>query len=284
MGDDFPEGYVPFETVRESLPDPTGIRINEQIELETLILEGPEPTLVFIHGGLGSLWNPYVQLHTFHGHRKLLSYSLAGNGASSDRSRYSLSGHVKDLRRLIDKLGVAPPILHGWSYGTAVALEYAKKYPVEGLVLTGGGSHDLTPDLEKPLLRLVLKLRLYRLPVPSRILRTLAHRIGFHEEASGDLVKDFMKSNPLPDRRSAWLTVRDAFWGYDGREGIDRIDVPTLILQGSSDAVVPVNVARQTASELPQARLEVLKKAGHAAPVEKPAVYNNKLRNFMKSI
>jgi pimeloyl-ACP methyl ester carboxylesterase len=68
---------------------------------------------VFVHGGLGSLWNPYPQLAAFEGDHELVTYSLAGNGNSAVRPTQSLAGHVSDLRHLLDELQIEQPIVHG---------------------------------------------------------------------------------------------------------------------------------------------------------------------------
>ncbi|MCS3676278.1 pimeloyl-ACP methyl ester carboxylesterase [Salinibacter ruber] len=248
---EFPEGYVPFRQIHEELPDPELFSVSEAVTLEALHLPGPEPEIVFIHGGLGSLWNPFPQLYVFRGEQGLLTYALAGNGGSSTRPEQTIEGHVADLKNLTDRLGVDRPLVHGHSYGTAIAIEYAKEYPCRGVVLHAGGDHDLTPPWEKPLLQLFLALRLYRVFPETALMRALARWAACHEETPQDLVEDFLQSNPIPRRRSAWKTVTEAFWGYDGRPDIDRVEVPALVIHGPADRIVPMEVARGTARRLP---------------------------------
>lgn len=280
----FPSGYVPFDEARNSLPVPSSVCVAKSIELETVHVPGSDPALVFIHGGLGSLWNPYPQLATFMGEQELVTYSLAGNGNSSDRPSQSLDGHITDLVQLLDELGIDRPILHGHSYGTAIAIEYAKRHPTAGVILHAGGDHDLTPAWEKPLLRLFLALRLYRVPLDDALIRQLAYRVGFHEDTSPAVVEDFLRSNPLPHRRSAWETVTDAFWGYDGRPDINRIDAPTLVIHGPADGIVPLDVARWTANRIPESVFCRIERTGHVAMIERPAAYNTLIRALIETI
>ncbi|WP_415378928.1 alpha/beta fold hydrolase [Halosimplex sp. TS25] len=280
----YPPEYVPFEDVCRSLPTPRQVQVSDSVELETLHLTGPDPAIVFVHGGLGSLWNPYPQLAAFEGERELVAYSLAGNGNSTVRPTQSLAGHVSDLRQLLDELQIERPIVHGHSYGTAVAIEYAKRHPTAGVILHAGGDHDLTPAWEKPLLRLFLALRLYRIPVTDALIRQLAYTVGFHEETSRAVVEDFLQSNPLPHRRSAWTTVTDAFWGYDGRSDIDQLGMPTLVIHGPADGIVPVEVARDTANRIPGSVFCRLEGAGHVAMIERPAAYNTLIRALITAI
>lgn len=62
-----PAGYISFDRVRTTLPEPEPDEIFGGITLSALHLSGPAPALVFVHGGLGSLWNPYPQLHAYRG-------------------------------------------------------------------------------------------------------------------------------------------------------------------------------------------------------------------------
>ncbi|MDS0223229.1 alpha/beta hydrolase [Haloarcula sp. S1AR25-5A] len=280
----FPPGYVRFDDVSETLPEPTPVPVSESVELETLHLPGPDPAIVFVHGGLGSLWNPYPQLDAFEGPHELVTYALAGNGNSTMRQEQSLSGHVADLLNLLDELGITNPIIHGHSYGTALAIEYAKRHPTAGLVLHAGGDHDLTPAGEKPLLRLFLALRLYKIPANDALIRQLAYSVGFHEETPSVVVEDFLQSNPLPHRRSAWTTVTEAFWGYDGRPDIERVDAPTLVIHGPADGIVPIEVARGTARRIPESVFCRLQRTGHVAMIERPNAYNSLLEALIKTV
>lgn len=278
------EDYVSFRRVRNMLPEPRSIELPGEIALNTLHVPGPEPTLVFVHGGLGSLWNPYPQLHSFRGERGLLTYALAGNGESSGRPVQSIEGHVADLRHLLDWGGIEQPIVHGHSYGTAIAIEYAKRHSTSGLVLHGGGAYDLTPTWEKPLLWLFVACRLYRVLDREVLMRRLAEWAACHEDTPSAVVDDILRSNPMPRRRSAWRTVMEAFWGYDGRGDLDRVETPTLVLHGPADRVVPIEVARKTARRLPTAAFCHIERTGHMAMVERPTVYNRLLRALVRSI
>jgi len=279
-----PEGYVSFDRVQAALPEPTPVEISGDVTLNTLHVSGPAPALVFVHGGLGSLWNPYPQLHAFRGEQELLTYALAGNGESSDRPAQSIEGHVADLKHLLDAVGIERPILHGHSYGTAIAIEYAKRHPVRGLVLHAGGGHDLTPAWEKPLLRFFLALRLYRLLGQNALMGVLARWAACHDDTPAAVVDDILRSNPMPRRRSAWRTVTEAFWGYDGRDQLDRIEASTLVLHGPADRIVPIEVARETARRIPGAVFGRIERTGHVAMMERPALYNRLLRALVRSV
>lgn len=263
-----------FDEAREQLPTPRLVEAAPGLRLDTLYVDGDPPCVVFLHGGLGNLWDPYPQLVHLAGSREVVSYSFAGNGNSDDRPDHALSEHVGDLSRLLDTLNITRPFLVGWSYGTAVALEYAKLYPVNGLFLIDGGSHELTPPAEYPVLKAVLALRLHAVRPPSWLLRRFAKWLGFHPDTPMWVVDEMLKANPWPTRRSAWKMVIEALWGYDGRQGPGAIRVPALVAHGPADQVVPIEVARETAHLLPNGQFIAVEQTGHASPVERPGAYN----------
>lgn len=281
---DGPTGYTPIDEARRSLPEPTAVQVDGNRALETLFVEGTRPAVVFVHGGLGSLWNPYPQLAALAGERAVVAYSLAGNRGSATPDSQSLAGHVGDLTRLLERLDVGRPIVHGHSYGSAIALEYAKRTEVAGVVLAGGGDHDLAAWWEPLVVPAIRTMRLYRLPTAVR--RRLAQpvtRASTHPETPQTVVTEFARSNPLPGRRSAWETP-GSIRGYDGRGDLDRIDAPVLVRHGVADDVVPVELARGTAERLPDATFERVHGTGHLPFVERPGAYTDRLRAFAKTV
>lgn len=266
-----------FEEVRDRLPQPALLEIRPGLHLNRLHLPGPPPTLVFLHGGLGNLWDAYLQLYALRSRYELLAYDLAGNGGSDDRKKHTLVGHVRDLADLLALMEIETPLLVAWSYGVALALEYAKQHPVRAMMLTGGAAYGMTPTWEYPFLRLALALRLYNIVPSGWIMRPLAKLAAFHPGSPDYLVEEMLKANPLPRRRSAWQTVTDAFWGYQGLEGLQEIEAPAYVVHGPADRIVPIERAQMTARLLPNGRFFELSKSGHAAPVEQAQEYNRLL-------
>ena len=258
------------------------MEVQPGLRLNTLHLPGPPPPLVFLHGGLGNLWDAYLQLDAFRGHHELLAYDLAGNGRSDDRDQHTLAGHVRDLSDLLVVAGIDRPLLIAWSYGVALALEYAKQHPVRALMLTGGAAYGMTPAWEYPFLKMALALRLYRLIPGEWIMRPLAKLAAFHPNSPDYLVDEMLRANPLPRRRSAWQTVTDAFWGYQGLDGLQEIEVPAYVVHGPADRIVPSERARATAQLLPEGRFFELGQSGHAAPVERSVAYNRFLTHLIE--
>ncbi|MDS0261253.1 alpha/beta hydrolase [Haloarcula sp. S1CR25-12] len=259
--------------VRDELPDTTVVSIDSETDLETLHVPGQGPALVFVHGGLGSLWNHYLQFEYFRGEREIVAYSLAGYGGSSAPPVGSMFEHAKQLRKLLDELGVADVVICGWSYGAAIALEYANEWSVSGLVLGNGADNSLTPWWEPPLVNGVLASGLYRLfrgeTVPKSFLRS---RI-FHSSMPESALDKFIETQSLPLPKSSWEVLR-SFWGYDRSDGTHDIEAPTAVVHGPADGLVPAAAARQTAGRIPGAVYCTFERSGHAVMFERPQRYN----------
>ena len=133
-------------------------------------------------------------------------------------------------------------------------------------------------------MRCFSQLQLYKIPANDALIRQLAYSVGFHEGTSRAVVEDFLQSNPLPHRRSAWTTVTEAFWGYDGRLDIERVDAPTIVIHGPADGIVPIEVARGTARRIPESVFCGLQRTGHVAMIERPNAYNNLIEAFFKTV
>lgn len=149
------------------------------------------------------------------------------------------------------------------------------------MILASGGVYELTPDWEKPVLKAAIMLRLYRLTFPDWMKKIFASRM-FYSDTSGARIGGFLESNPIPSRRSAWITILDSFWNYEAGN-LGEIDTEVLVIHGSHDKIVPVSAARETAERL-SAPLRIVPETGHVPMVEKPETYTKYLRNFMDEI
>jgi len=70
----------------------------------------------------------------------------------------------------------------------------------------------------------------------------------------------------------------------DRRADLASISVPTLVLVGEDDVITPPAEAKALSDAIPDARLEIIPRAGHMAPYENPAVANAVILRFLKSL
>jgi pimeloyl-ACP methyl ester carboxylesterase len=82
--------------------------------------------------------------------------------------------------------------------------------------------------------------------------------------------------------RDAFIRQQTAILGRpDSRPGLARIRVPTLVLCGRQDMATPVEVAREIASDIEEARLVIVEECGHLATMEKPPEVNAAMRAWL---
>jgi len=70
----------------------------------------------------------------------------------------------------------------------------------------------------------------------------------------------------------------------DARLDLSQIAVPTLLIWGEGDRVVDLKVGRRLAEQIPQARLEVIERAGHLPLEEQPERCNRLLLDFLRDL
>ncbi len=72
-----------------------------------------------------------------------------------------------------------------------------------------------------------------------------------------------------------------AIGGYDSRHRLTEIEVPTLVVWGLKDRIVPVEAAIGYHRLIPSSRLELFERTGHVPQMERPARFNSLLDDFL---
>jgi len=93
------------------------------------------------------------------------------------------------------------------------------------------------------------------------------------------LARDLFRGGPTAVGLALARLLRD-----DVRPLLRTLTMPVLLLWGESDPLVPLEYARRMRAELPQAKLEVVPRAGHIPMWENPAVFNGKLLEFLHQV
>ncbi|MGC8965151.1 MAG: alpha/beta fold hydrolase, partial [Brevinematia bacterium] len=67
----------------------------------------------------------------------------------------------------------------------------------------------------------------------------------------------------------------------DSRELLKEIDVPSLVIGGKDDKIVPIEIVKYIADNLPNATFVEFETSGHMSPLEEPEKFNNILLSFL---
>jgi pimeloyl-ACP methyl ester carboxylesterase len=227
---------------------------------------------------------------------RVVAPDLLGHGRSDKpRADYSVAAYANAMRDLLSVLDIERATVVGHSLGGGVAMQFAYQYPerCERLVLvsTGGVSHEVHPalrlaatpiaDLFLPLLRLA----------PVRLAGTASVRVM--EVLRTDLGRDaehlLRMFESLPDataRRAFVRTIRAVVdWRGQAITMLDRCyltrGMPTLLIWGAHDAVIPMHHGEIGHRAMPGSRLETFPEAGHFPHQADPARFVSVLRDFI---
>jgi pimeloyl-ACP methyl ester carboxylesterase len=257
---------------------------------------GAGPTLVLIHGITNSSqsWEPAIRLlaRDF----DVIAPDLPGHG-ESDRQRgdHSLGGHACVMRDLLHVLGVERATVVGHSLGGGVAMQFAYQFPdmVERLVLVGSGGlgREVSPLIRSaalPFAEQVLPLLTARpLIEAGTAVAGLIGRLGFKPGADLAEVSRGVASLGDTERRAAFVrTVRSVISPLGQRvTATDRLylaaDLPTLIVWGDRDPIIPVEHGRAAHALLPNSRLEIFEGAGHFPQLDDPLRFAELVTEFV---
>ena len=258
------------------------VKIRPGVTFRVAHSPGHDPALVFLHGALGQRFNWRIQYDA--ARRKGLqavAYDLAGHGQSSAYGRYSAGRHSRDLRRLLDHLGIDNPILCGHSYGVPIALEYANRYPVQGLILVAGGTHNLSPWWEPPVVGWMEVIGRHWFHSP--FLQQLALRLmGM---AARPDVEQFARESPIPTALEPYRSM-GGFWGYNALRRPELLrwrQVPALVMSGGRDPVFTRMMAEQLAEQFVSSHHIHMHESGHLLMAEEPLLFNRAIEDWLEA-
>lgn len=266
----------------------------------SFVLAGPPlgtaPVLWLVHGigDSSRTWDDVVPLlaERF----TVVAPDLLGHGESDKpRADYSVGGFANGIRDLMVVLGIERATVVGHSLGGGVALQFAYQYPerVERLVLVASGGlgaevHHLLRAAALPGAHTAIGISA-RSPVRTTAIagaRLLA-RAGFLDRADVDEVGEVWKQLRDPSTRRAFLRTLRGVVDVRGQAVTSRdrlyltAAVPTLLVWGQRDPVLPVQHAQAAAEALPGAALQVVPKAGHLPHRSCPEGFARSLRAFV---
>ncbi len=249
--------------------------------------EGRGPPVVFLHGLGASMyaWRKNLAPVAAAGYR-VIAFDNRGFGFSDKPATgYDNASYARLTVALLDSLHLPDAVLIGHSMGGAIAAEVAIAHPerVRGLVLIGSAGLGAR---EPPL------FRVGRWPLVGPLLfafrgRGLTERLLKATYADPRKVSDadvdqYYAPVAEPEYgRSLRAVLRE--FRFDGLAGrLDHIAVPTLVLWGEADRLIPITLGRALAAGIPRAAFLSVPRAGHAVQEEAPDEVNRLLNRFLK--
>jgi pimeloyl-ACP methyl ester carboxylesterase len=279
-------------------PDSQFIEVNGISVHYKLKGEG-EPALILLHGFGASTFSWREVMDPLSAYGTVIAYDRPAFGLTErpmtweGDSPYSQESNMQLLLGLIDQLGIDRAVLVGNSAGGTIATAFALAYPerVAALIQVDAAIYQTMPD--SPLLNWLLST-----PQVDHIGPLIARRLGgssgedfiqraWHDPSLLDARPEILAGYRKPLMVENWDR---ALWEHTKASEapnlaprLDQIRVPTLVISGDDDQIVPVENSRQLAEDIPGAELVILEACGHLPQEECPQAFLSAVDAFINS-
>ena len=257
---------------------------------------GAGEALLLIHGMAGSSATWRAVIPELAKKYRVVAPDLLGHGESTKpRGDYSLGAFAASLRDLLDELGISRATVVGQSLGGGVAMQFTyqhRDYCQRLALISSGG---LGPDLNWILRILSAPGAELLLPVVApRPVLNVGNKLGSWLTSAGSVAaRQRNVERVLVVSGSAHAAGISAYLALGRRlpgpavSALGKIHVshglPTLLIWGEEDRIIPVAHGRAAHDAVPGSRLEVLPGVGHFPHVESPAAVVDILDDFITS-
>ncbi len=257
--------------------------------------EPDRPTILLLHGMAGSSKTWRQVMPDLARHYTVVAPDLIGHGESAKpMGDYSLGAFASGQRDLLAVLGLGPVTVIGQSLGGGVAMQLAYQHPelVDRMILVGSGG--LGREVSWLLRLLTLPGAEYVMPIlfPSflrdqgdAVSRGLHHR-GWSAPHVAEMWRAYASLTQAENRKAFVRTLRAVI--DPGGQSVCAADrlylaaaMPTMLVWGDADPIIPIDHAYATHELVPGSRLEVFEGVGHFPHVEEPERFVRVVRDFI---
>ncbi|HAW56011.1 MAG TPA: alpha/beta hydrolase, partial [Hyphomonas sp.] len=274
------------------------LKSGSQIELH-FTDTGPRdaPILVLVHGYSASLntWDAWVR--NLRKDYRVIRLDLPGHGLSRcvDNDEIGIEQFIASIDRVTHSLDVDQFTLVGSSMGGHTAWAYALAHPdrLDGLVLVDAagwlsapGEDDKDPVIFKLLRNGFARNVMKDLDMSALIRSGLENSFADPELVTDEMVERYSAMSRAPCHREALLKIMSGttLRVPASKERLSAIAVPTLILHGDTDNLIPVAHAEKFADAIPGSKLIIYPETGHIPQEEQPVASVEDFRAFLATI
>lgn len=240
---------------------------------------------LFIHGNLAShrWWYPTLSEWRKAGSQgagALIFSDWRGCGRNEDWSQekpFTLEDLARDNIALLDRLGKDKVALVGHSLGGLIALQMMVLQPdrfTKALLLDPVGAKGVifNDSMYEAFRQMAASPDLTRMV----ILSTVLNGDGLDDQFKLEISRDAYKAV-----RGIGTSVLEILKSVDLSQQAKSLNIPTLIVHGAKDQVIPRTDSEALAKLMPAARLEILENQGHCWNVENPRTFTERVRNWI---
>ena len=291
-------GDIPYDTLEAmySVPQSEFMTLEDGLKVHYTDT-GPRDrsTLVLVHGFSASLHTWADWERDLCQDYRIVTLDLPGHGLSRAEApeKAQIERFAEVVHNVTQRLEIDRFTLAGNSMGGNTAWVYALTYPemLEGLILVdaSGWRDDADGDGDRPLI-----FRLLSNPIARSVMKdldmTFLTRGGLEDSYTDQsfvtdaLVERYVALSRAPGHRSTLLAIMSGSRPALTPERLGSIEVPTLILWGEDDNLVPVAHATKFADALPNADLVIYPGVGHLPQEEAAEASIADVRSFMDKV
>lgn len=246
-----------------------------------------EPLLLIMGLSLSSKsW--FRTLPALREHYQVIIFDNRGVGLSDKPTTpYSIELMAEDARAVLDAAGIDTAHVYGISMGGMIAQRLALKYPerIRSLILgctTSGGVNHVQPDADVSMMMLS---RTSPAATPEEIAWATApilYSQSFLENQRSLVAEDIGKRMEQPILPYAYMLQLQACLTHDTFSEIHQINVPTFVIHGDADRLVPYENGVTLANNIPNAEFLTIPGAGHIYVSEANDFVNLQLLEFLR--
>ncbi|WP_430505830.1 alpha/beta fold hydrolase [Haloparvum sp. PAK95] len=262
--------------------------VNDDVSLHYSV-DGPSdaPTVVLLEGLGYGRWMWRWLTDAIHEEYEVIRPDNRGTGKSdTPEGPYTIGEMADDVEAVLDHHGADAAAVVGASMGGMIGMQYALEYDraeALGLLCTSPGGEEAVPTPEDVLDHIFSTPDEYNRREALKYRMEPAASEGFYE-AEPDLVERILDWRLAGDAADAGRNAQAAaVEAFDVSDRLDELSLPTLVMHGTADRVLPVENGDLLADRLPNAEYERVDGGSHLFFIEKRERVNERVREFLEA-
>jgi 3-oxoadipate enol-lactonase len=244
---------------------------------------GRGPVVVFLHGIGGNRTNWAEQLLGLASDFTCIAWDALGYGDSDDPEPGCEFAHfAEELLGLLNHLSVSRAHLVGLSMGGHIALDFltrhAERVATVTLASTSAGMGALSDEARRDFLAKRLDPLLCGV-TPTQIAGTMVEILA--GRLANEAIRERLRQSLSSIRKAPYMDTVRAIIKTDFRTTLASISMPTLVLVGEDDRVLPPSESEFLVAHIPAARFFTFENAGHICNIEAAQMFNSVLKKFL---
>jgi len=265
--------------------------------------EGEGRPLVFVYGLVCSSLHWTYQIEHFKKNYQAVWFDYRGHhnsGMPSDIKSITIEAMASDLAQLLEHEGIRDAIFLGHSMGVNVVLELYKNHPeyFKGMILANGTAraplenifrnnlsvfgfewlkkiHALAPETIK---------KLWHLQKNNPFTRLLVQLGGFNPHLTPKADIDLYVDQVMSMDPAIFIQVVEQYQKNDAMPWLHQVKVPTLIIAGEDDHVIPSEQQKLLHQMIPGSEFELIRHGSHCPQMDLPELFNMRVQKFLDQL